>query len=284
MGLSAKRFLDQAAARLESAGLEAPRREARLLLAEVLGESESAVFSQPERALGAAELARAEALLDRRLAGEPLSRIRGRREFWSLNFLIGPETLDPRPDSEALVEAVLEALPDRSQPLRLLDFGTGSGCLLLALLSELPQAQGLGVDLEAGALETAAANAKALGLDGRASFVQGDWGRGLEGCFDLIISNPPYIETAELAGLDEAVRRHDPVRALDGGADGLAAYRALLPDVRRLLEPGGLLALEIGWRQAQALRSLLADSGFDEPWLKRDLAGRDRCLLARAAK
>lgn len=279
---SVKRFLDSAAAELAALGVESARREARLLLAEALGESESAVFARPERALSEAEAVRAGALLARRLGGEPLSRIRGRREFWSLSFRIGPATLDPRPDSETLVEAVLEALPDRDAPLRLLDFGTGSGCLLLALLSELPRAEGLGIDLDAAAVEIASANAQDLGLSGRARFQVGDWGRGLSESFDVVLSNPPYIETADLARLEEAVREHDPRLALDGGADGLAAYRALLPDARRLLVPGGLLALEIGWTQAQALQNALHEMDFGAPWLKRDLAGRDRCLLARA--
>ncbi len=274
-------FLDRAAKELEAAGLGAARREARLLVAEVLGESESAVFAHPDRILDEAAYARAQALLARRLSGEPLSRIRGRREFWSLSFSIGPETLDPRPDSETLVEAVLAALPDRNAALRLLDLGTGSGCLLLALLSELPQAMGAGIDRQAGAIATARENAEALGLSARAAFQEGNWGQGLETAFDVVISNPPYIESADIAGLEEAVRLHDPVLALDGGPDGLDAYRALLPDAWRLLRPGGLLALEIGWRQAEGVTALLRESGFEAPQLHRDLGGRARCLVSR---
>lgn len=274
-------FLTAAAARLEAAGVEAARREARLLLAQALGMSASEVFARPERLLTADEEVAAGALLERRLAGEPLSRIRGEREFWSLPFLLSPETLDPRPDSEILVEAVLRALPNRQARLSLLDFGTGSGCLLLALLSELPAASGRGVDISPEAVETAGENARRLGLSERAVFSKGDWGEGLEGPFDIVLSNPPYIASAEIETLEPAVRLFDPLRGLDGGEDGLAAYRTLLPQARRLLKPEGLLALEMGWEQEAALTKLLKQEGFSRPSLHRDLAGRPRCLLSR---
>lgn len=274
-------FLTAAAKRLEAAGVEAARREARLLLAEALGLEPAAVFARPEAALTSGEAGRAEALLQRRLAGEPLARIRGEREFWSLPFKISSATLDPRPDSERLVEALLAALPDRGAPLSLLDAGTGSGCLLLALLSELPAARGLGVDISPEAVAVAAENARRLGLDGRAEMRVGNWGEGLEGGFDVILSNPPYIASGEIEGLDSAVRLYDPLGALDGGEDGLAAYRALLPQARTLLRKGGLLALEMGWEQQEALTNLLIQEGFSGISLQRDLAGHPRCLLAR---
>ena len=274
-------FLSKAAKALEAAGVEAARREARLLLAEALGMPQSAVFAQPERPLSQSEVASAERLLSRRLAGEPLSRIRGKREFWSLEFTISPDTLDPRPDSEVLVESVLAALPDRAAPLRILDLGTGSGCLLLALLSELPNARGLGVDCSAAALDTARANAQSLGLASRVEFRKGNWAQGLEGGWDAVISNPPYIASVEVEQLEDAVRLYDPPAALDGGDDGLDAYRAILPDIRRLLKPGGLLALEMGWQQEAALRKLLGQQGFEGVQCHLDLGGRARCLTLR---
>ncbi len=274
-------FLTDAARRLAAAGVEAARREARLLLAQALGLEPGRVFTHPESPLDPAQAKGAEALLERRLSGEPLSRIRGEREFWSLAFKLSPQTLDPRPDSEILVEALLAALPDKAARLSLLDFGTGSGCLLLALLSELPAAQGLGIDISPEAVAVAKENAELLGLAQRAGFRVGNWGEGVEGAYDAILSNPPYIASAEIETLDPVVRRFDPLAALDGGADGLAAYLALLPQARRLLKPDGLLALEMGWEQEEALTNLLKQNGFSDISLHRDLAGRPRCLLSR---
>jgi release factor glutamine methyltransferase len=274
-------FLTAAAKRLAAVGVEPARREARLLLAQALGLEPGRVFTHPESPLDPAQAQSAEALLERRLSGEPLSRIRGEREFWSLAFKLSPQTLDPRPDSEILVEALLAALPDKAARLSLLDFGTGSGCLLLALLSELPAAQGLGVDISPEAVAVAKENAELLELVQRAEFRVGNWGEGVEGAYDAILSNPPYIASAEIETLDPAVRRFDPLAALDGGADGLAAYRALLPQARRLLKPDGLLALEMGWEQEEALTNLLKQNGFSDISLHRDLAGRPRCLLSR---
>lgn len=273
-----------ASARLAAAGVEEPRRDARLLACRLLGAGPELLLAQPERPLSAAEAARLEAAVARRAAREPVSRILGEREFWSLPFGLNAETLDPRPDSETLVSAVLAELPDRRAPLRLLDLGTGSGCLLLALLSELPAAKGCGIDISAAAVEQAAANAARLGLDGRACFLPHSWtaGLALEGAsWDVIVSNPPYIASGEIAGLAPEVADYDPPAALDGGADGLAAYRALVPAAARMLRPGGLLALEIGHGQADAVEELLAASGFSGTRRARDLAGVARCLLAR---
>jgi release factor glutamine methyltransferase len=212
----------------------------------------------------------------RRAAGEPLSRLRGAREFWSLDFALSPETLDPRPESETLVAAALDAVPDRAARLRLLDLGTGTGCLLLALLSELPNAWGLGIDRAAGAAATARANAVALGLASRAAFIVGDWGEALRGGFDFVVSNPPYIPSADIPALAPEVR-HDPLRALDGGPDGLDAYRALAPDLARLLR--GTALIELGAGQAPAAARIMRTAGLDVRGTRPDLAGIDRCLV-----
>jgi release factor glutamine methyltransferase len=258
-------LLIEAAARLASAGIESPEREARLL---------QRYF--PEAADFAAALAR-------RVAREPMSHILGRREFWSLEFAVTSAVLDPRPDSETLVEAVLAALPERTRPYRLLDLGTGSGCLLLALLSELPHATGLGIDASAAALDVARANAARLGLADRARFAPGDWAQGLDGLFDVIVANPPYIPTAEIAALQPEVALWEPRAALDGGPDGLAAYRTLVPALPRHLAEEGLAAIEIGADQAAAVGEIARESGLDAA-IRRDLAGHDRCLILRKSK
>jgi release factor glutamine methyltransferase len=271
--------LAEAAAALAEAGFEQPRRQARRLIAAALGLSAAEVFARPERSLGAAERQRIAAILARMLAREPLTRILGRREFWGLEFALSAETLDPRPETETLVEAVLARRPDRQQVYRILDLGTGSGCLLLALLSELPNASGLGLDIAPGALAAARNNAEALGLGDRARFVAGDWGRSLAGRFDIIVANPPYIATGAIPGLPPEVRKHDPKRALDGGADGLAAYRAIAADLPRLLARGGLFATEIGSDQAEAVTHVLAEAGLAVAAVLADLAGLPRCVV-----
>ena len=225
-----------------------------------------------------------ESLIRRRAAGEPVARILKRREFWSLEFEIGPAVLDPRPDSEILVEAVLDRLGDRTRPWRILDLGTGSGCLLLALLSELPAAQGLGLDASPEAVALARRNARRLGLDERVGFVVGDWASGLAGCrYDAVIANPPYIPSDAIAALAPDVAEHDPRLALDGGADGLDCYRAILPQAAGLLAPAGLMAMEFGAGQDGALRTMTEDAGLAVERIAADLAGRPRCLLATRA-
>ncbi len=267
-------------AALAAAGIDSAALDARLLVAACQGATVETVIAWPEKKLPLEAGERLNAMLRRRVAREPMAYILGRREFWSLDFAVTPATLTPRPDSETLVAAVLDELPDRGAPLRLADFGTGTGCLLLALLSELPAASGTGVDLDAETLAVARSNARRLGLGARARFLQGEWGRALGGPFDLIVSNPPYIATAELATLAPELG-YEPRLALDGGADGLAAYRALIPDTARLLAPDGLLALEIGAGQAASVEALLVESGLRLGGRRCDLAGIERCVLAR---
>jgi release factor glutamine methyltransferase len=277
--LTVKAVLADATARLRAAGISDARREARLLLALALGWDAARVLAFPEVEMTPAERDRLEALIRRRGAREPVSRILGYREFWSLRIELSPDTLDPRPDSETLVEAALEALGDRNRAYRLLDFGTGSGCLLLALLSELPNAVGTGIDLSQGALETARRNAAVLGLGDRTRFLRGNWGTGLSGQWDVILANPPYIAADEFDRLAPEVARFEPKLALDGGVDGLDAYRGLAPAITRLLAPGGIAVVEVGAGQAQKATGIMASAGLALRAVRHDLSGVDRCLV-----
>ncbi len=220
----------------------------------------------------------------RRASREPLARILGSREFWSLDFGLSPDTLEPRPDSETLVAAALAALQERDGRYRILDLGTGSGCLLLSILSERQSAWGLGIDRAEGALRQAARNAAALGLAQRAQFLLSDWGAAVRGSFDLIVSNPPYIERATLAVLQPEVALHDPRLALDGGVDGLQAYRCLVPQAAGLLAPGGCLSLEFGQGQQESVRRIVEQAGLEDCSLHADLSGMPRALCARRSR
>lgn len=270
-------------------GVETPALDARFLVMAACRVSHAELLRDPERALTDDERARLSAWASRRLAGEPVSRIVGSRAFWGLEFRLAPETLDPRPDTEALVEAVLSALPERDAPLRILDLGTGTGCILVALLSELPQAWGIGTDISHRALQSARGNARRAGVAHRAQFLQAEWLRGISGRFDVIVSNPPYIARAELGGLSREVRAHDPAAALDGGADGLDAYRAILGDIERVLKPGGIAGFEVGHGQAEAVSAMMAKAGL-RPALAGgvahacDLAGIQRALVMKRPK
>jgi len=271
--------LADAAARLSAAGISDARREARLLVAEALGWDAARVLGFSEAEMTAAAGRRLGELIARRSAREPISRILGYREFWSLHFELSPETLDPRPDSETLIESALAALGERERVYRVLDFGTGSGCLLLALLSELPNALGTGVDRSEGALETARRNAAALGLGGRTQFVRGNWGDGLSGEWHVILTNPPYIPSQALQTLMPEVARYEPKLALDGGADGLEAYRVLAPEIARLLAPTGIAAVEVGDGQGPAVAAIMAGAGLVLRGIRHDLSGVDRCIV-----
>ncbi len=275
--------LREAGQRLGRAGVEAPVREARLLAGAVLAAEPAALIAGSGRTIDADQLGRLGAAIDRRAAREPLSHILGSREFWSLAFRVDGNVLDPRPDSETLVEAGLAALAGRDRPWRLLDLGTGSGCLLLALLAELPAATGLGIDRSPAALAVAADNADRLGLAARARFAGGDWGAGLTGQFDLILCNPPYIPSQAIEGLAPEVALYEPRLALDGGPDGLACYRHLAPQLGPLAAPGGTILLELGDGQADAVASLMAGAGLVVRGVKRDLAGRARVILLQPA-
>lgn len=273
-------LLDDATRRLEEAGVPGARREAQLLLAHALDSGLGTILAYPERTAALDQAAAFDDLIAARAARQPISRILGQREFWSLPFRVAPAVLDPRPDSETLIQAVLDQRPDRDIPLRVLDLGTGSGCLLLALLSEYPSATGLGLERDPEAAAVARANAAALGLAGRAEIREADWQAGLTETFDVILCNPPYIPSADIPALAPEVVRHDPPGALDGGADGLDAYRALAPQLPQWLVPGGLAAFEVGQGQAEAVAALLSRSGLRTPPPLCDLAGIPRCVLA----
>lgn len=270
------------AAQLAAAGIESHALDARLLIGHALGLDHGGLIAAGRRVVEPEETQRIAELAGRRLARVPLAQIIGQREFWGLPLKVTADTLAPRPDTETVVEAALaclDAAGGRDRPLKLADLGTGSGALLLALLSELPRASGIGTDLSAAALAVAQENAARLGLAARCSFLRGDFGTGLKGGFDLVVSNPPYIASADIAGLDPEVRDHEPLLALDGGADGLAAYRAILGDAPRLIRRGGHLAVEIGLGQAPAVTALAAACGLAPVVQRRDLAGLPRCLI-----
>ncbi len=246
------------------------RLEAEVLLSHLLGCGRGDLILRPGRAVDAAAL---EAMVARRELGEPVAYITGEREFWSLSLRVTPDVLIPRPDSETLVDAALEGVFSR-----VLDLGTGSGALLLAVLSERAGATGVGVDASVAALDVAAGNAVALGLAGRADFRLGDWGAGLDELFDLVICNPPYVEAGAILSVE--VRDFEPGVALFAGVDGLDDYRRIVPQLPGLMAPGGRAVLEIGWTQADAVLALAAEAGLTGE-VRRDLAGRDRALLLR---
>ena len=276
-------FLCQAGQRLRGAAIEAPRLEARRLLAHVLNTSEEALLRDPRAPVPADQAQQFAALLARRIAHEPFAYLTGRVGFWTLDLEVSPATLIPRADSESLVEAVLEACPDKDASLSVLDLGTGTGALLLAVLSELPAANGLGVDLQPEAAALAARNAARLGLAGRARFLAGDWAAALAGRFDLVLCNPPYIESAVIPALMPEVARHEPASALDGGADGLDAYRRIIADLPRLLAPRGVAVLELGAGQQAAVEALAKAAGLTPKACRADLGGVPRALVLRAA-
>lgn len=272
-----------ASAALSAAGLDNVRFEARLLLGHAAGLSTEQLIARGRDPAPAAVADGLRGFLARRVQREPMAYILGEREFWGLPFKVSPAVLVPRPDSETVIEAALALLPDRNHPWRILDLGLGSGCLLLTLLREFPAAQGTGLELSEAALAVAQANAVALAVEDRARLLQGDWRQsgwhsGLHGPFDLLVSNPPYIEAAAIEGLMPEVSRFEPRAALDGGADGLAAYRAIAAGAPRLLAAGGRLLVEAGAGQAADIYRIFQEGGFapDTPWS--DLGGVERVV------
>ena len=269
-------------ARLKSAANDSAELDARLLIGHALGLDLTGLITAAQRQLTSEESARLEDVARRRLAGEPVARILGEKEFWGLPLQLSSATLVPRPDTETVVELALELLRaggNLDRTLRIADLGTGSGAILLALLSELPAAQGFGTDISQAALQTARANAARAGLSDRATFIACDYASGLAGPFDLIVSNPPYIRSADIDRLATEVRNHDPLAALDGGADGLDAYRALIPQAAGLLAPGAALAVEAGEGQSTQIQALMTAAGL-MPVIapKADLAGIPRAV------
>jgi release factor glutamine methyltransferase len=273
-----------AAAALSSTGVDDPRRQARRLIAAALAISPADLFGDPDHSVDEQQILRLRTMLDRMVAHEPLSRILGRREFWGLDFTLSAETLDPRPETETVVEAVLRRRPDRQAPLRLLDLGTGTGCILIALLNEFSTAIGFGIDIVPAAVRTAVYNAATLGFAERALFFVGDWAAAVLGSFDVIVANPPYIESRKLSLLPREVARYDPRRALDGGEDGLTPFRAIGVALSRLLASDGIFVAEVGVDQADAVAAIMKADGLALDGIEKDLAGSMRCVIARRAE
>ncbi len=270
---------EAATRRLAAAGVSSPRLDARLLIQQALRIDAARMLASPCDPLGEPERTRLAELVERRTRREPISHILGEKEFWSLPFRVTADTLAPRPDTETLIEAALDRINDRRGPVSVLDLGTGSGCLLLTLLSERRDAWGLGVDLSAEAIEVARGNACRLGLKTRAAFVVGDWAGAIEGCFDIVLSNPPYIAGGELRALPPEVSAFEPRLALDGGADGLQAYRILARQLPRLLSRHGAAFLEVGDGQADPVAGLMEAGGdLSVVAVRQDLSGVSRCL------
>ncbi|MGH6663921.1 MAG: peptide chain release factor N(5)-glutamine methyltransferase [Pseudolabrys sp.] len=266
------------------AGIDSAEADVRLLMAHALGIDRTGLVTGGERALSAEGREAIDALAMRRLRHEPVSRILGQKEFWTLSLTITPDVLVPRPETETVIEAARDALMAlKLEKLRILDIGTGSGALLLALLREFSHAIGTGTDISEKAIEVARANAARNELAGRCSFVTCDIAAGVQGPFDLIVSNPPYVARGDIATLTPEVRDYDPLPALDGGVDGLDSYRAIAAQMRPLLAQGGRLVVELGAGQEGAVRALFTKAGFNIASVKDDLAGIPRALSATAA-
>jgi release factor glutamine methyltransferase len=282
-------FVD-AASVLRQAGIATPELDARLLLCHAAGLSHEAFIAKARDGVCPEAATRLAGLIARRLKREPVSRILGVREFYGREFLVDRHALDPRPDTETLIEAALDLVgraASRESPLKLLDLGTGTGCILITLLAEMPHARAVGTDISGAALKLAAANADRLGVADRATFVAANWLDGVEGSFDLILSNPPYIASAQITNLAREVAAHDPRLALDGGPDGLDAYRRIAALAGQVLAPAGRILVEIGPDQAAAVADILGAAGFSldrEGNVRVDLAGRPRLVVAEVRK
>ncbi len=277
---AAQRRLAQAFA---AAGIETAELDARLILCAALAIDHVSLVRDPDLRIGAGAAAH-EAYCARRLEREPVTHILGRREFWGLEFQVNRTVLDPRPETETLIEAAVDLMRERRDvALRVLDLGTGSGAILAALLSVFPNATGLGVEISGAAAATAKANLARLGLGARGFVICGDWAAALRGPFDLVVANPPYIARRHIADLEAEVRVHEPHIALDGGEDGLAAYRVLAPAVAPLLAPKACVAFECGAGQSRAVEALLESAGLVCLGARPDLAGRERIVAARSS-
>lgn len=267
-------ILKQLRVRFAASGLDTPDLDARILVRHFLNLSDADLITG-QGAATEEQIDALDAAIERRLSGEPVSRILGYREFWGMRLKVTPDTLDPRPDTERLVEMAVEALKD-NPPRRILDLGTGTGCILLALLKEFPQATGIGIDINPAAVDVSRENMENNGLSDRAAFRQGNWTDSLtesDGSFDLIVSNPPYIPEADIESLAPEVRNHDPILALVGGKDGLNPYKILIPEIKKFLAPRGRAFFEIGQNQDKDIARLVEDSGFVVRRIGADYAG-----------
>ena len=268
--------LEAAISRLSAVGVDNPRMDARLLLCHSACLELANIIVDPNVVLADECFRKFETLVERREKREPVSHLIGEREFWSLPFIVTADVLDPRPASETLIEAALDHVRDRSEPVSVLDLGTGSGCLLIAVLSELPGARGVGVDTSEAALVIARRNAEKNLVDDCTTFVSSSWGRSVSGSFDLILSNPPYISESERGDLEPEVAMYEPASALFAGKDGLSAYREVAPDILRLLNPDGVAAIECGRDQMTTVIEIFDDAGLRHVETRCDLDGIER--------
>ncbi|RZJ17006.1 MAG: peptide chain release factor N(5)-glutamine methyltransferase [Brevundimonas sp.] len=267
-----------AQARLKEGRIDSPSIDARLLLEAATGASRTDILTEPYRPLTPEQAAAMDAYVERRLRREPVSRILGKKGFWKIMLNVTPDVLSPRPDTEAILDVVLLAFPPQ-RAFEMIDLGTGSGAILLATLAERFGARGVGTDISSEALAVAKENAANLDLNSRATFLRTEWAAGFaDDSFDLVVSNPPYIPSGDIPGLDPEVREHDPHLALDGGPDGLQAYRDLAPEIARILRPEGIFAVEIGWDQGPQVKALFESAGFAEVKVIKDLSDRDRVV------
>lgn len=267
-----------AQARLKAAGVDSPSIDARLLLEAATGAGRVDILTDPYREVDADKIAALDAMIDRRVRREPVSRILGKKGFWKIMLNVTPDVLSPRPDTETLLDVIVRAFPPH-RAFEMIDLGTGSGAILLATLMERAGARGVGTDISTEAIAVARENAANLDLNGRCTFIRTDWAAGFaEDSFDLVVSNPPYIPTGDIPGLDPEVREHDPLLALDGGPDGLQPYRDLAPEIARILRPEGVFAVEIGWDQGAQVKALFEAAGFTGVKVVKDLGDRDRVV------
>ncbi|MBK6705384.1 MAG: peptide chain release factor N(5)-glutamine methyltransferase [Caulobacteraceae bacterium] len=268
--------------RLEAAGVDSPVLDARLLLEAGAGVSRLDIVTDPRRAISDEQVHAVDVLTKRREAREPVSHILGRKHFWTLDLAVSANVLTPRPETEFVVEAGLQETLPADAPHRILDLGTGSGAIMLALLKERPNATGVAIDISEEALAVVRANAEQLGVAERLQAGQGNWAEHIDERFDLVVSNPPYIRTSDIDGLEPEVSRFEPRVALDGGADGLAAYRIIAAALPSLLKPGGAFALEVGAGQAESVKALAEEAGLATGEPRRDLSGIPRVVVGRA--
>lgn len=277
MSVNLRTLYDEARSRLRRAGIDNPALDARTLVRAALGVTDAELITGPDIIIPGEQSARLESFLRRREEGEPVSRILGSREFWGLDFLVTPAVLDPRPDTETLIESVLTTLSPRP-PATILDLGTGSGCIIITLLRAFPQAKGVAVDLSEQALDVARMNAQRLGVTDRLTLIKGSWFENVTGQFDLIVSNPPYIPRPDIESLAREVRNHDPILALAGGEDGYDAYKAIIGGLKNFAAPGAYCFLEIGINQGENVARLAEDSNLSVCRIILDIAGIPRTV------
>tara|TARA_B100001123_G_scaffold210175_1_gene237678 strand:+ start:306 stop:1166 length:861 start_codon:yes stop_codon:yes gene_type:complete len=282
MTITTSQAIESICKRLNAAGIDSARLDARLIVADSVGVDIKDLINFSESCLSIQQLSKIESKALARSKRQPMDKIRGLRGFWDLEFLVTKDTMSPRPDSEALIEAVIKLRPDRLSVQRILDIGTGTGCLLLSLLKEYHRAWGLGIDKSEEAILVASTNASAAKLCNRSSFIVGNWTNAIDSLFDLVVANPPYIPTNDIETLDPEVALHEPRMALDGGEDGVTSYRLLANALPKLLPPSGLVVFEIGHGQANTVNSLMESRGFKCLLVEKDLGGIPRALCYAA--